>query len=137
MILYRPYDDSLSSENLSGFFVGWPDPPSPETLLQILQGSTFAELAVDDTTGSVVGFVTAVSDRILSAYIPLLEVQPDFQGQGIGSTLLRRILKRCEGLYMVDAMCDPDLQSFYSSACGMQPSTGVMLRRREYQSGNT
>lgn len=62
---------------LSGFFVGWPDPPSPERHLQILKNSRFVVIAVDDQASRVVGFVNAVSDGILSAYIPLLEVLPD------------------------------------------------------------
>ena len=38
-------------------------------------------LARDDA-GRVVGFVTAISDGVLSAYIPLLEVLPEYQGAG-------------------------------------------------------
>jgi len=134
MIRFCSFDDRISPDMLAGFFVGWPNPPSPETHLRILKGSAFAELAVDDDTGQVVGFITALTDGVLSAYIPLLEVRPGFQGQGIGTTLIQRILERCEGLYMVDAMCDPAVQSFYA-ASGMQPSTGVMLRKRDNQSG--
>lgn len=59
------YVDSLegvSTSMLSGFFVGWHNPPSPETHLQILRQSTFAILAIDVHQVSVIGFVTAVSD---------------------------------------------------------------------------
>ncbi|MTD14281.1 GNAT family N-acetyltransferase [Nakamurella sp. YIM 132087] len=78
----------------------------------------------------VVGFVTAVSDGVLAAYLPLLEVLPEFQGQGIGSELVRRMLDLLGGLYMVDVVTDPDVVPFYERF-GMVPGTALMLRRRD------
>ncbi|MCB0050314.1 MAG: GNAT family N-acetyltransferase [Caldilinea sp.] len=129
--------DSLGDttpEQLQGFFVGWPNPPSPQTHLRILQKSTAVELAVDDTTGRVVGFINALSDGVLMAYIPLLEVLPEYQGQGIGRTLVERMLARLGNLYAVDLLCDPELQPFYAQA-GMQPATGMLLRNYARQAG--
>ena len=129
--------DSLrdtTPEQLQGFFVGWPNPPSPQTHLRILQKSAAVELAVDDTTGRVVGFINALSDGVLMAYIPLLEVLPEYQGQGIGRTLVERMLARLGNLYAVDLLCDPELQPFYAQA-GMQPATGMLLRNYARQAG--
>ena len=129
--------DSLGDttpEQLQGFFVGWPNPPSPQTHLRILQKSTAVELAVDDTTGRVVGFINALSDGVLMAYIPLLEVLPEYQGQGIGRTLVERMLARLGNLYAVDLLCDPELQPFYAQA-GMRPATGMLLRNYARQAG--
>jgi len=70
-------------------------------------------LARDGEGGLVLGFVTAISDGVLSAFIPLLEVLPERQGQGIGSELVRRILAELEDFYMVDLVCDPELEPFY------------------------
>jgi hypothetical protein len=44
------------------------------------------------------------------------------------------MLERLRGLYMVDLLCDPEVQSFYARL-GMQPATGMMLRNYERQSG--
>ena len=74
MIEYRDSAEGLRESQLAGFFEGWPDPPSPETHLRILRQSSEVLLAIDTTTGEVVGFITAISDGVLSAYIPLLEV---------------------------------------------------------------
>jgi ribosomal protein S18 acetylase RimI-like enzyme len=101
----------LEPEQLQGFFVGWPHPPSPQRHLEILRGSAAVVLAREDER--VVGFVTAISDGVLSAYIPLLEVLPEYQGRGIGTELMRRMLARLEGLYMVDLSCDAPLEPFY------------------------
>ena len=95
---------------LTGFFVGWPDPPSPETHLRLLQGSDDVLLALDENSGRVVGFINALSDGILTAYIPLLEVLPLYQGRGIGRELVRLLLARLDHLYAIDLMCDPELQ---------------------------
>ncbi|MEI2689386.1 MAG: GNAT family N-acetyltransferase [Anaerolineae bacterium] len=126
--------DPISSSQLHGFFVGWPDPPSPETHLAILRRSDAVVLAVDDESAQVVGFVNALSDGVLSAFIPLLEVLPAYQGRGIGSELVRRLLAQLSDLYAVDLLCDADVQPFYARL-GLQPAQGMMLRRYERQAG--
>jgi GNAT superfamily N-acetyltransferase len=134
MIEYTTTPTGITADMLGGFFVGWPDPPSPPTHLRILQSSHFVVLAVDRQADRVVGFINAISDGIMAAYIPLLEVLPDYQGRGIGTELVKRMLDKCAELYVVDLTCDPGVQSFYAR-CGMQPSTGMMVRRYEYQAG--
>ena len=42
----------------------------------------------------MIGIGTAVSDGVLAAYLPLLDVLPEFQQRGIGSTLAQRLLVR-------------------------------------------
>ena len=126
--------DHISPSQLHGFFVGWPNPPSPETHLAILRRSDAVVLAVDDESGQVIGFVNALSDGVLSAFIPLLEVLPAYQGRGIGSELVRRLLAQLSDLYAVDLLCDADVQPFYARL-GLQPAQGMMLRRYERQAG--
>ncbi len=134
MIHYVNSIESVAAENLRGFFVGWQSPPSPETHLELLRNSSAVVLAVDSETGNVVGFITAISDGILSAYIPLLEVLPENQKQGIGLELTRRMLEKLRDLYMVDLLCDEELQSFYAKL-GMKPAHGMLLRNYERQAG--
>jgi ribosomal protein S18 acetylase RimI-like enzyme len=133
MIAYADSVGNITAENLQGFFVGWPNPPSPNAHLKLLTNSDQIIVAVDDETGNVVGFITAISDGILCAYIPLLEVLPAYQKQGIGQELLRRMLEKLKGLYMVDLFCDPELQPFYARF-GMRPGFGMMLRDSEWRS---
>lgn len=112
MIVYEDDAAGVLPEQLEGFFVGWPSPPSPERHLELLRGSAHVVLAREED-GRVVGFVTAISDGVLSAYIPLLEVLPAYQGRGIGTELMRRMREKLAGLYMADLACDPELESFY------------------------
>jgi GNAT superfamily N-acetyltransferase len=111
VIEYRSSAEGIEPAQLRGFFVGWPTPPSPERHAELLRSSHAVELALED--GRVIGFVTAVSDGVLSAYVPLLEVLPEWQGRGIGTELMRRLLDRLRGLYMVDLCCDAELEPFY------------------------
>ena len=134
MIEYRDSADGVAPSQLRGFFEGWPDHPSPETHLRLLQQSTHVVLAIDGEAGHVVGFITAVSDRVLAAYIPLLEVLPAYQGRGIGSQLVRRMLERLEQLYMIDLVCDPEVAPFYEKL-GMRRMPAMVVRNQERQSG--
>src|SRR5437016_2719766 len=113
MIQYRDNLEGITPDLLRGFFVGWTNPPSADTHLSLLRSSDRVELAIDDGTGGVVGFATALTDQVLSAYIPLLEVLPEYQNQGIGRELVSRLLIRLNHLYMIDLLCDPDVQPFY------------------------
>ena len=134
MIVYTDSIAGISSMNLRGFFVGWPNPPSPATHLKILKNSHYVILAIDNSTGDVVGFVNAISDGVISAYIPLLEVLPKYQGRGIGNELMNRVLDKLGDLYMIDLMCDEKTQDFYRNF-GMQKASGMMIRNFKKQSG--
>jgi ribosomal protein S18 acetylase RimI-like enzyme len=102
--------------------------------LELLRRSAEVVLAVQPGSDRVIGFVNLLSDHVLTAYIPLLEVLPEFRGQGIGAELIRRVLDRVPNLYMVDVTCDANVQPFYESL-GFSKSLGASLRRYEHQAG--
>ncbi len=131
MVHYTDTIEKVGPEVLAGFFVGWPNPPSPEAHLEILQGSYAVVLAMDGER--VIGFVNAISDGKLAAFIPLLEVLPEYQGQGIGTELMRRMVERLSHLYSLDLVCDPDVQPFYERI-GWQKTAG--MSRRNYENAN-
>jgi GNAT superfamily N-acetyltransferase len=111
--------------DLEGFFVGWPTPPAPDARLALLRGSDHVVLAWDGDR--LVGFVTALSDGVLMAYVPLLEVLPDHQGTGVGTALVNRVLDEIGDLYGVDVCCDDDLVPYYERF-GFQRVAGMVLR---------
>lgn len=84
--------------------------------------------------GTLSASLRAISDGLLSAYIPFLEVLPAYRGRGIGQELTRRMLDKLTRLYMVDLLYDPELQPFYARL-GMKAASGMMLRKYERQSG--
>ena len=127
MIEYEESADRLAPADLDGFFVGWPNRPSTELPRRMLRGSEHVVLARDTETGRVVGFVTAVGDGALSSLIPLLEVLPEYQGRGIGSELVRRMLGLLEDRYVVDLCCDEELVPFYERL-GLSQWVGMGIR---------
>ncbi len=134
MIFYTDSYQNITSDKLKGFFVGWLNPPSPEVHLKLLKNSDYIVLAIDEKTGNVIGFISAISDGVLSAYIPFLEVLPTYQKKGIGAELIRLMLDKLNGYYMIDLLCDTDLQPFYEKF-GMNRANGMMFRNYKKQSG--
>lgn len=134
MIQYLSSVENITPEQLGGFFVGWPNPPQPETHLRLLQNAYKVSIARHDASGQVVGFAYAISDKVLSAFVPLVEVLPAYHGQRIGTELVKRLLAQLEHLYAIDLMCDPELQPFYARL-DMRPGTGMMYRNFDHQDG--
>lgn len=132
MINYVTSTLDITPDQLVGFFVDWPNPPSPITHLKLLQNSDHIVLAVNDD--KVAGFITAHTDKVLSAYIPFLEVLPEFQGKEIGKELVKRMLELLKEFYMVDLLCDEEIQPFYDKL-KMQRATGMLIRNYEKQAG--
>jgi GNAT superfamily N-acetyltransferase len=128
VITYANAANGITPEQLCGFFVGWPVAHSPERHLELLRGSHAVELALD--ADAVVGFVTAISDGVMCAFIPLLEVLPEYQHQGIGSELMRRLLGQLDDFYMVDLCCDAGPEPFYSALGFQTLDRGMGVRRR-------
>ncbi len=127
---YTQFLSGITSEQLKDFFEFWPNPPKPETHLKILHGSQHVWLALDDDGASerVIGFVTAITDQVFYAYIPLLEVIPSYRKRGVGSELMRRMMETLENMYAIDLCCDPDKQAFYGQV-GMELGGAAMLVR--------
>jgi ribosomal protein S18 acetylase RimI-like enzyme len=128
-IEYTASLDGVVPEHLTDFFERWPSPPAPERHLEILRGSYRICIAREAGSPRVVGFVNAISDGVLYAFIPLLEVLPAYRGRGIGTELVERLLAELDDFYAVDLMCDPELQPFYERF-GMERATGMIIRRR-------
>jgi len=134
-MIYTISTEGITADMLHGFFVGWPNPPNAETHLRLLKNSDKVVLAMDGKTNQVVGFITAISDGVLSAYIPFLEVLPAYKNAGIGKELVERMLTELRGIYMIDLMCESNLQLYYEQF-GLMRSSGMIMRNYEVQSGS-
>lgn len=125
MITYQKSIEGISPGDLNGFFEKWKFSVPPEKHFEILKNSYKIILALDSSR--VVGFINAISDKILSAYIPLLEVLPEYRGKGIGKELVKRMLDELKEFYMVDLCGDEALSGFYEKL-GMRKLAGMIKR---------
>lgn len=128
MLTFHVGAEDLSAEHCVGFFVGWPNPPSADALSVMLRRSTYVVTARQDD--QVIGFITAMSDGAIAAHIPLLEVLPPWQGQGIGAELVRQMLGLLADVYMIDLICDDDVAPFYERL-GLVRLTGMARRNHD------
>lgn len=109
--------EGVEARDLDAFFVGWPSSPSLDRRLAILQGADEVLVARSEA-GEVIGFITALTDGVFAASIPLLEALPDWQGEGVGSALVVAMLERLKTCYMIDLSCDDGVVPFYSRLGG-------------------
>src|ERR1044071_5855619 len=75
----------------------WSSAQKPALLHKALLASHSLFTAWDDST--LVGLGNAISDGHLVVYYPHLLVLPEYQGRGIGTELMRRLLARYAGFH--------------------------------------
>jgi ribosomal protein S18 acetylase RimI-like enzyme len=110
MIEYEE-NGKIEVHELKPFFKGWKAPPSDEVRARMLEGSEHVVTARDD--GKLIGFVTAISDGAMNAYVSLAEVLEEYQGRGVGSEMMKILLGRLHGHYCIALLTDPDKDAFY------------------------
>jgi len=94
---------------------GWSAAQKPELLHQALLNSHHLVSAWQGEL--LVGIGNAISDGFLVVYYPHLLVHPDYQGQGIGRTLVEMLKQRYEGFHMHMLVADNEAIAFYEK-CG-------------------
>ena len=135
MVEYHIYSEEVQHIKIAdGFWEYWPTHPNKETHKKIMLNSHKAIVAIEHD--EIIGFITIISDGIISAYIPLLEVIPGYRGQGIGRRLVELAMKEMENIYMLDLACDSNLVDFYQKF-GMNKTNAMIKRNYASQSGIT
>ena len=128
-ITYQETTEGIDPNDLVGFFFGWPNRPSRADHMKILQGSDLIVLALSKN-GRVLGFTTAITDRVSSAFITYIEVLPEWQGKGIGTELMIRMMEKLKTIYAINLICDEDVQGFYEKL-GFRESRGMIMRKHQ------
>jgi N-acetylglutamate synthase-like GNAT family acetyltransferase len=94
-IIYREKLPDLAAYHQLFETTGWNQAyrATPDTLYEAISSSWYVLSAYDND--DLVGFGRVISDGVLYALICDLIVKPSYQRQGIGSTLLNRLIARC------------------------------------------
>ncbi|MEM6612036.1 MAG: GNAT family N-acetyltransferase [Cyanobacteria bacterium P01_C01_bin.72] len=112
------HHNSLSANQLNNLWtaVGWSSRPLTK-LEQALEHSFTYITAwhIDREQEQLVGFVRAVSDGVYQATLLDVAVHPDFQGRGIGKTIVKTIIKQLQAAQIADItlFASPQLTDFY------------------------
>ncbi len=77
----------------------------------------------------LVGICRCVSDGECTAYIADLAVDPDYQGAGIGTTILSEALDMLEGYDTIACITSPERVEFWEKFGFINFAGGMMLRR--------
>jgi len=95
----------------------WSSAQKPELLLKALVASHSLVTAWADAR--LIGLGNAISDGYLVVYYPHLLVMPEYQGRGIGTELMRRLITRYEGFHQHMLVADGRALEFYRK-CGFK-----------------
>jgi len=87
----------------------------PAEIPEIIRGSLVFVVAVDRESGRAVGMGRAISDGVSDAYIQDLMVLSEYRGRGIGTAILRRILRACRrhGIGWIALIAEKGSGDFY------------------------
>lgn len=120
---------TIDAKELDCFFQNWKSPPSPDIKCKLLEDSKLIITARNN--GKLVGFLTAISDGVMHAFITLLEVLEPYQGKGIGNHLMELAINHFKGYYDIVLLTDPDKREFYKKL-GFSEIFGMHIRDFSY-----
>ena len=94
--------------------------------------ATYFRLACYDGE-KLVGYVDTVSNNVTDAYIQDLMVRPDYQGRGIGTELMNRVIAKLKAdrIYAISVLYEERLHPFYQRFGFVNMLAGYMFTRHE------
>lgn len=111
-MIYK-YNEQVSVESLSSLreSVGW---NRMEKELNNPKLTSYYHIAAYDED-NLVGFIDCISNGVTDAYIQDLMVDPLYQGKGIGSELMNKMINylKEKHIYIISVIFDESLKSFY------------------------
>ena len=131
-IFYRN-DHEVDLDQLTVLFnsVGWERRTvDRDRLAQLVRGSLYVISAWDGDR--LVGFARAISDGAFNAYISTVAVLPEYQKQGIGRELIRRLVEGRDHLQFVLHANDNAYPFYLHLDIGFEPFDKVVARRRKF-----
>ena len=113
MVIHYSDERKPLVEEVLGLYraVKWSSADKPNALYRGLLASHSLVTAWD--VELLVGLANAISDGHLVVYFPHLVVRPEYQGRGIGTELMRRMMARYQGFHQQVLLADGLAIDFY------------------------
>ncbi len=89
----------------------WSSADKPDELMNALKNSHTLVTAHDN--GNLIGLANAISDGFLMVYYPHMLVLPEYQGQGIGHLIMKKMQEKYRGFHMQMLTADGKAIDFY------------------------
>lgn len=99
----------------------------PDWLRMVFDNSMFRSLVYRD--GRLVGAGRALADGLDAAYLADIAVHPDHQSRGLGSAILRDLVRQCTGHRKIILYADPGTEPFFEQAGFLPMETAMALWR--------
>ncbi len=118
------YDKEVEPNSIRDLFlsVNWSLGDKPDKLQRAFSHSDKVITAWDGE--KLVGLVNSIADGSLTAYIPYLLVNPDYQKQGVGKRLVRMIVSEYESYERIVLLTEKDTVDFYKE-CGFLEARSI------------
>lgn len=112
---------------------------NPDDLERANQNSWLVVSAYDEN--KLVGFGRVVTDSVLHAMIFDMIVLPDYQGRGIGTMIITRLVNRCleQGIRDIQLFCAKGKRAFYEKngfETRNDEAPGMQLKKEKLQKLN-
>jgi GNAT superfamily N-acetyltransferase len=125
---YRWFDDidAVDLKELSNLYRIAPlgDKP-PEALATVFGNSMFTCFVYAGTT--LVGAGRALADGLDCAYIADVAVHPEYQGRGLGTAIIQRLLASAEGHKKIILYANPGAEPFYDQLGFLRMKTAMAI----------
>ena len=111
-MIYR-FNENVSANDLSDLreAVGW---NRLEKEYSDPRMTSYYHIAVYEEN-RMIGYIDSVSNGVTDAYIQDLTVHPAYQGKGVGTELMNKMIKylKEQGIYMISVVFEKALRPFY------------------------
>jgi len=107
-----PEEDIVNLYKAGGW---WKDYYKPSGIKNLIRGSFAFAVAVDKN--KAIGMGRVISDGVSDAYIQDTVVLPEYRGKGVGSEIIKILLKYClsKKILWIALIAEPNQDKFYAT----------------------
>ncbi len=103
----------------------------PELLMTAYENSDYVVSAYTEG-GELVGIGRAITDKAFTVYFPDILVHPEWQGKGIGSTIMKMMLEKFNGYHNQILVAEDERAKAFYKKCGFAVEANALSIMRPF-----